>query len=397
MQNANIFSKLISPVKVDDFFQNYFEKKHLHIHREIDGNYHHILNTVALDRYFQARNLTHDFLRVVKNGNDCHIDTWTKFEHRNNTNPYRIVVMENLFSLFNEGATIVINAAQTAIPSLTEFCSSLEYELKTCVQPNVYITPPNSQGFMPHFDPHDVFILQILGNKKWYLYDSPEKLPVKYQPVADYEKKEPNHIIEMCAGDLLYMPRGTIHFAKSSGEPSIHITVGLIARYWFHLLRDLFELAQEDETFRKMLPFLQTEQDTTHFIEIFTQNIKTLMEKTDIQTLLDKNHINFVERHLIDKRGHFTDLLRIEQINLDTVVSRRKYIDYLLEKREKDVCIKFSKEEISFPHFVYDSLEIVLQNKPFAVKEIKGLISDAGKLELVKKFVQTGFLEIQSI
>jgi ribosomal protein L16 Arg81 hydroxylase len=401
MFEKDVFAKLISPTGVDDFFQNYFEKKFLHVCRkDVAEYYHHVLNINELDRYFQARNLTHDFLRVTQNGTDYHLDRWTKFEQRSCTDPYRIVVVENLFSLFNEGATIIINAAQTSIPGLTTFCSSLEHELKTRVQPNIYITPPNSQGFVPHFDPHDVFVIQISGRKQWLLYDHPEKLPVCDSSVAEfnYATKAPDYVVEMQAGDLLYMPRGTVHFAKSYDEPSIHITVGLMARYWFNLLKDLVEIAQEDVAFRRVLPLgVQSEEDLANFIEEFRQKLKDLIAKTDIQTLIDKNHAYFVERHLIDRQGHFTDLLNVEKISLETVVKRRAGIDYLIERNEKDINIKFGMEEISLPNYVSDSLAMFLQEETFAVKEIKGLITDSGKIALVKRFVQTGFLNIVSI
>lgn len=400
MQVKETFTHLISPVTVKDFFQNYFEKKFLHVQRDDANYYHHVLNINELDRYFQARNLTHDFLRVTNNGVDYHLDSWTKFEQRSCTDPYRIVVVEKLFSLFNQGATIVINAAQTAIPCLTAFCSSLEHELKTWVQPNIYITPPASQGFVPHYDPHDVFVIQITGRKKWLLYDYPEKLPVSVRSVSDYEyeKKEPDHVVEMQAGDLLYMPRGTVHFAKSYDETSVHITVGLMARYWFHLLKDLVEIAQDDVAFRKMLPLgLQNEEDKANFIEEFGQKLKELMTKTDIQTLVNNNHANFVERHLINRQGHFTDLLQVEKIKLETHLSKRSGIDYLLEQNEKDIIIKFGMEVIYLPCYLSDSLQLFLYDKPFAVSEIKGLISDAGKIALAKRFVQTGFLQIVSI
>ena len=37
-------------------------------------------------------------------------------------------------------------------------------------QANVYFTPPRAQGFKTHHDTHDVFILQLLGSKRWRTY-----------------------------------------------------------------------------------------------------------------------------------------------------------------------------------------------------------------------------------
>ena len=36
----------------------------------------------------------------------------------------------------------------------------------------MYITPADAQGFAPHYDDVDVFILQVEGRKLWRLYDS---------------------------------------------------------------------------------------------------------------------------------------------------------------------------------------------------------------------------------
>lgn len=35
---------------------------------------------------------------------------------------------------------------------------------------NAYLTPPNSQGFAPHYDDIEAFVLQIEGRKRWKLY-----------------------------------------------------------------------------------------------------------------------------------------------------------------------------------------------------------------------------------
>jgi ribosomal protein L16 Arg81 hydroxylase len=32
-------------------------------------------------------------------------------------------------------------------------------------QTNIYLSPPNAQGFGTHFDSHDVFVLQVAGSK----------------------------------------------------------------------------------------------------------------------------------------------------------------------------------------------------------------------------------------
>ena len=36
---------------------------------------------------------------------------------------------------------------------------------------NSYLTPPGSQGFAPHYDDIEAFVIQLEGKKHWRLYN----------------------------------------------------------------------------------------------------------------------------------------------------------------------------------------------------------------------------------
>jgi ribosomal protein L16 Arg81 hydroxylase len=83
------------------------------------------------------------------------------------------------------------------------------------VHANVCITPQNSSGFTPHYDTHEVLVLQIGGSKVWRIYDPPLKLPHRSQPfnAASHRlppRPRPRFELEMRPGDLLYLPRGYV-------------------------------------------------------------------------------------------------------------------------------------------------------------------------------------------
>ena len=42
---------------------------------------------------------------------------------------------------------------------------------------NAYITPESARGFEPHYDVHDVFVLQVSGEKHWSVH-----APVREHP-----------------------------------------------------------------------------------------------------------------------------------------------------------------------------------------------------------------------
>ena len=109
---------------------------------------------------------------------------------------------------------------------------------------NAYITPypvesKVEQGFAPHYDDIDAFFLQLEGKKQWNLYKPPEeRMLLDLEPSGDF----PSSMISegkmskywtgtLNEGDLLYMPRGVVHFGKTFPAPSakvqhsLHVTI----------------------------------------------------------------------------------------------------------------------------------------------------------------------------
>jgi lysine-specific demethylase/histidyl-hydroxylase NO66 len=91
------------------------------------------------------------------------------------------------------------------------------YHLKetfgTFVGANLYLTPPDAQGFAPHWDDIEAFVLQIEGKKRWKLYRprNPNEVLPRYSS-KDLGKEEdtlekPFIDVIMQPGDLLYFPR----------------------------------------------------------------------------------------------------------------------------------------------------------------------------------------------
>ena len=74
---------------------------------------------------------------------------------------------DKLVRLFADGATMVLQGLHRVWPPIIAFSQQLAAELGHPVQANAYVTPPQNQGFSDHYDVHDVFVLQIAGEKRW--------------------------------------------------------------------------------------------------------------------------------------------------------------------------------------------------------------------------------------
>ena len=87
----------------------------------------------------------------------------------------------------------MLQALHRVWPPVLQFCQELAGELGHPVQANAYVTPPQNQGFSAHYDVHDVFVLQIAGEKRWRIHPPVLVSPLRDQPwndrKADVEKR----------------------------------------------------------------------------------------------------------------------------------------------------------------------------------------------------------------
>lgn len=145
------------------------------------------------------------------------------------------------------------------------FLATLQEFFGCFVGANSYLTPPDSQGFAPHYDDIEAFILQIEGKKRWRLYKPTTDR--EYLPRYSSKNFDPSEIGEpildtvINAGDLLYFPRGTIHQGETiDGTHSLHVTLSVYQKNsWCDFLEKLIPEAlktavDSDSSFREGLP-----------------------------------------------------------------------------------------------------------------------------------------------
>ena len=112
--------------------------------------------------------------------------------------------------------------------------TGLTLDLGHPVQANAYLTPAVARGFAPHYDTHDVFVIQLAGSKHWTVH--PPTLEVESgldewtqhrDAVAAAATEPPAYDGILEPGDVLYLPRGWIHLAQAGAETSLHLTLGI--------------------------------------------------------------------------------------------------------------------------------------------------------------------------
>ena len=73
-----------------------------------------------------------------------------------------------------EGWSVQVMHPQRRSASVHALLFDLENATGSLWGANSYITPPASQGFKPHYDDVEVFMLQLEGRKRWRIFAGEE-------------------------------------------------------------------------------------------------------------------------------------------------------------------------------------------------------------------------------
>lgn len=163
---------------------------------------------------------------------------------------------KQILFLYKDGATIQLHQPQQHIPQLAEVVRDLEATFGAVVGVNSYLTPPNAQGLAPHSDDICAFALQTYGEKTWCLHELSEqdRLPIVESRDLGPDDLPPKSVeVTLTKGDLLYFPKGCVHYATTSNHHSVHLTVSTYQNWsWSVFMNSAIQRALELATSKEL-------------------------------------------------------------------------------------------------------------------------------------------------
>lgn len=260
---------LLDPIGTDAFFPEIFEKDPKLVHND-SSKFRSLITLSHIQNIVLAGQLRY--------GIDIDVTRYSVSNGRSTLNGSRdSPVGEEAWGQFRTGASLRLLRPQVQAEGIYRLCAHLEGFLECIVGANVYVTPVDCQGFAPHFDDIDAFICQVSGRKRWRVYkprtDGLDLLP-RHSSVdfSRDEMKDTDLAIDAVLepGDMLYLPRGTIHEArcvqgkdenqKDRDSPSVHVTISMFQKWtWADLLAESASMAirsaaNQDLHLRRTLP-----------------------------------------------------------------------------------------------------------------------------------------------
>jgi ribosomal protein L16 Arg81 hydroxylase len=251
---------------------------------DLPRDFDDLMSTTDVDELLSERGVRAPFIRVAKEGGLVARDAYLGPAGFGAEMPDQ-VDSAKVLAQFASGATIVLQGLHRLWPPIIDFVRGMVDDLGHPVQANAYVTPPQNRGFDPHYDVHDVFVLQTAGTKQWTVHEPVHVDPLASQPWTDHRdaitervRDEPVVDAVLNPGDALYLPRGWIHSARALGDTSVHLTIGVAPFTGMDVVRAVVDQLEGVADFRRSLP---AAVDVTDQSEMAATATKLVAELTD--------------------------------------------------------------------------------------------------------------------
>lgn len=396
-ESAAVLGWLLDPVTPAAFLAEHWEHRPLLISRDEPKRYAHLLTLDDIDRLLTLAGPTFETVRIVQGGQSSRPSSLAPRTMTGHSN-----TLETVYARFRQGASIVLNGVQGYCEPVRELARGLGAELGAKIQGNVYLTPAGSRGFKPHYDTHDVYVLQLHGTKHWQLFGAPRPLPLldEYPDPNAPMPKNPQQELDLRPGDLLYLPRGTVHAATANERVSAHLTVSANAVLWEQLItRAIADLVHDDLRFRAALPpglgrATRARVDAEATLAALLDELRT---RLDPSQMLDTGERLRLSLGPPDLRGHLTDLAEAAAIGLHTPVRRRDGLLWRLrEVRDPDAdaveldfhgkTVRFECEQCAAVRFAAAS------TAAFTAADLPGSLTEPERVAIIIALIREGFL-----
>ncbi len=380
---------LLAPLTVETFLDKIWTATHYHVKRHSVCYFDGLLHAPsAVDELLELFRREPSAVRLAR-GND----------KKSGSDSYRLVDgsldLVGIRNDFADGFTIVVDGVERYVRAIASLAHSIEVELNFPIQVNAYITPRGSRGLVPHYDDHDVLILQIQGSKIWHLYTGvdipPREMQRRDKAVPNDGLPSPTDL-RLEVGDVLYLPRGLVHAADTDAEPSIHLTVGIHAPTALTLaIGALHSLSFRDDRLNARLP-------PRHLDDADVQPALDVLMREAVGTLEDPGAIAEGLDALADvlvRRGRCPPIGQISnagEIDGKTLVTRYQPLYSRVRAVAGGVALVFAK--LSINAGVDHEAAMVFLSKstePFRVRDLPGLRAEQ-QIELARKLIVSGFL-----
>jgi bifunctional lysine-specific demethylase and histidyl-hydroxylase NO66 len=387
MNGAETMAWLLSPTSPHVFFDEYWQKKPLHLRRNDPNYYADLLTIDDIERILWTIPLP---VTSVDMGKDAVPVQKHEFSNGVYIRPHDVLRHHR------NGETLILRSLHRWCDNLQKLRAACESYFYCPAQTNVYLTPAQEHSSYPHFDAHDIFVLQIAGSKCWKLHETCLPLPLHTERF-----EQSKHPIGPCigeltlnAGDMAYIPRGFAH-DPTAVDYSIHISLGVLLPTWTDVFSEMVrDLSYRHASLREELPVMRGQQcfDMRQIRGRFAALAKLFDDTGAAEDALNKISHEFIKTRQVSEPGKLKEVSQPRDIDLNSEVRIPENLIYRVRRDENKLHLEFREVRLTLDVELDPIIQFIAQRERFKVTDLTDALTDVEKLRLVKDFVDEGFL-----
>jgi hypothetical protein len=296
---------LLAPVSISEFLEVFRARKRLHVAASDPTRAETLFSWEDIETLLSAHALDEN-VTLMRDG----VVIPRRFYTSNDGKRLNVRAFQDLLP---QGVSIVVDGVHRSIPQIRQLAAAIEREMRIYTQVNAYLTFTKGGAFKPHWDIHDVLVLQVHGNKRWCVWNAEVLHPVEKADQFN-TTLAPDQEVEMAPGDVLFIPRGEPHSAAVSTKRSVHLSIGFISRTGIDLLDQLRKEAAKDPILRMDLPrHSSDEQSDAHEVAL-KRRLDQLIDAGSMSKFLREDDLSrspAVQTALGEELPQMEDVLRL--------------------------------------------------------------------------------------
>ena len=248
-----------------------------------------------------------------------------------------------------------------------------------------------------HCDEHDLIVVQLRGAKRWYISSKPSELVNPWKGIpGELPELGPHAKIDVHPGDLMYLPRGTLHSVDSDTE-SLHLSLGFTPLTTRDaMVAALDHLSDLDRTLRMTAGGRLAFQLKGVGFERLAPPVLDGVERLRLACRTPGFLAAALQRRSARAVALFQALPALSPtalLTLDTTLIHSDAAFCHLTANPATIDFSYPGGHVYVHRGAEESLVYMVNTPKFRVRDIPGGIADDVRLSLATKLLEVGFLE----
>lgn len=375
------------------FFDRYFNRSPMLRRAALGDDPRRLLSVADLDEVLSSEAIRPPYLDIAKDGRQVPRSSYTEPIVVQGEYVTDRVVPDRVAALFRAGATLTWNSINHHRPNLRALAGRLGTLFASASDVIAFLTPAGRRGLAPHYDPVDVFVIQLEGTKAWRVWPVPRlRRGDDVGNLDEAQLGEPAIAETLRPGDVLYVPYNCAHVATAQDQVSLHLSVTVAPRRWGGLLQEVVtRIVAEDPAYWGN-PWLRGDDvaaQLSQMLAVLGQRLTRVDAAAEIERLVAEGP----RATGVDVTRHLSEATTADAIGPQSLLVRAESVPVqVIEQTGDKVRARINGAVYSLPSRVVDAIDALPDGATLAAGSLLTGASDDVSTRTARTLVRIGVL-----